>query len=811
MFVALARYNRLSDVVLKGAAGDSSRGQGRESAAVHCPVAADAAAGVHGEGGTFAHGNTAAIAAGRVAFTVLCSTDASAQDQIGPGIDRATVARGCIAGQRRSCVQVYACAGGSIDRAAVAAGGLAAGDGAGRGNGGKALRGIHTAARRSPAVGNGSVHRKGRAGIQPNRAAVTGGHGVLQRRGAADRQAHRACHTDDTSVCRGGDRLRQRAAAVQDNPVDGQRAAVLDHAALFKAAIDRGNIVSVALPLVVGIIRIRRQSRGQGDGFAAVEDRRPFHGVLRYHHFDAQGPGYGAIAGGSEVSAVDLVKGILQMSEDRRLQVAGRVPVIQQRAASVGDLADDLQEAVRKGHLRGINRLLRAFHSFGRGLFADRAFLLYGIHRFGAILGHLSADVGPLRVCENLLHGILQIGGQALDRERFAVHEAESFRHALYEAQRSVGLVVVSVSLCRLKGLADALVIQGQRERKALVHVRRDFADDLLGNSELPGLAGVGENRLGKAGGILCAHVLTQLSGYGQRFIIRKGIGSSVLLRRRRVILCRSVEEDLRHLIMVTVKAVRENRRCRFSRFQRHRGDTVRAKAHTRDEAALCRRQCPLVPIRILQGHREGEHRILIGAQVAADSLGHGEQGMILPIDLCITGIGALEAAQVGVAIIDEAEQLVAIGRPGSEGLAGNAMLVVNITVRRIDADLRAGVQAAGVDDGVRIPVEPDVAAHAVLRVVRHGAVSGEIDSGVVIVCRKRNAAAVVRGAVAGNGAAVHIELRGIVHPDAAAVFRRAAADRAAVHGEGTVIETHSTSIACSSRTVLNQTAGIHD
>ena len=107
---------------------------------------------------------------------------------------------------------------------------------------------------------------------------------------------------------------------------------------------------------------------------------------------------------------------------------------------------------------------------------------------------------------------------------------------------------------------------------------------------------------------------------------------------------------------------------------------------------------------------------------------------MILPIDLCITGIGALEAAQVGVAIIDEAEQLVAIGRPGSEGLAGNAMLVVNITVRRIDADLRAGVQAAGVDDGVRIPVEPDVAAHAVLRVVRHGAVSGEIHSRTITV-----------------------------------------------------------------------------
>ena len=593
LFVALARYNRLSDVVLKGAAGDSSRGQGRESAAVHCPVAADAAAGVHGEGGTFAHGNTAAIAAGRVAFTVLCSTDASTQDQIGPGIDRATVARGCIAGQRCSSVQVYACAGGSIDRAAVAAGGLAAGDGTGRGNGGKALRGIHTAARRSPAVGNGSVHRKGRAGIQPNRAAVTGGHGVLQRRGAADRQAHRACHIHDAAVRRvGGDRLKQTTSTVKDNLIDGQRAMIHDHAAFFKAAIDRSNIaISIVLPFVVGIIRIRRQSRGQGDGFAAVEDRRPFHGVLRYHHFDAQGPGYGAIAGGSEVSAVDLVKGILQMSEDRRLQVAGRVPVIQQRAASVGDLADDLQEAVRKGHLRGINRLLRAFHGFGRGLFADRAFLLYGIHRFGAILGHLGADVGPLGVCEDFLHGVFQIGGQALDRERFVVHEAESFRHALYEAQRSVGLIAFSVFLYGLTVLADACVLQGQRERKALVHVRLDFADDPLGNSKLPGLAGVGENRLGKAGGILCAYVLTQLSGYGQRFIIRKGIGSSVLLRRRRVILCRNVGEDLCHLIAVMVKVVRENRRCGFSRFQRHHGDTVRVKAHAGDEAALCRRQ----------------------------------------------------------------------------------------------------------------------------------------------------------------------------------------------------------------------------
>ena len=216
------------------------------------------------------------------------------------------------------------------------------------------------------------------------------------------------------------------------------------------------------------------------------------------------------------------------------------------------------------------------------------------------------------------------------------------------------------------------------------------------------------------------------------------------------------------------------------------------------------------------QPYREAELIIPIGAQVAADGLSHGEQRVVLPVDLFIVGPCALVTAQVGAAVIDEAEQLVILNRPGAEGRARQTMLgiygicVCSHTVG-VHADLRAAVQAAGVDDGVRIPVEPDVAAHAVLRVVRHGAVSGEIDSGVVIVCRKRNAAAVVRGAVAGNGAAVHIELRGIVHPDAAAVFRRAAADRAAVHGEGTVIETHSTSIAYSSRTVLNQTAGIHD
>ena len=124
--------------------------------------------------------------------------------------------------------------------------------------------------------------------------------------------------------------------------------------------------------------------------------------------------------------------------------------------------------------------------------------------------------------------------------------------------------------------------------------------------------------------------------------------------------------------------------------------------------------------------------------------------------------------------------------RPGAEILSVYAAIVIYGVIRFsvcaicVYADFGEGAEAVGIDGGIVVVDQMQVAGGSIQGVAAHNGVAGEVDCTFQI-----DTTAITGRSVLGDTAAGHGHRRIGIEVDAAAILSRAASDLAAVHGDG--------------------------